>query len=66
MAQKRKLTDEQIVGVMRHLEATRPAAEMARDIGVRPYAIFAWKAKFGDMEGNNTRLPTLAEQKGFK
>jgi len=31
MAQKRKLTDEQIVGVVKQLEAGRTAAEVARE-----------------------------------
>ena len=37
MAQQRKLSDEQIVGVVKQLEAGRTAAEMAREIGVSTY-----------------------------
>lgn len=34
MAQERKLTDKQIIGVVKQLRAGRTAAEMAREIGV--------------------------------
>ena len=34
MAQKRKLSDEQIIRVVKQLKAGRTAAEMAREIGV--------------------------------
>jgi putative transposase len=52
MAQKRKLTDEQIIGVVKQLEAGRTAGEMAREIGVSTYTIYSWKAKFGGLERN--------------
>ena len=48
MAQRRKFTDEQIVGVVKQLEAGRTAAEMAREVGVSTYnTIYSWKAKYG-------------------
>ena len=63
MAQKRKLTDEQIVAVVKQLEAGRTAAEMAREVGVSPYTIYAWKAKFGGLEPNEaTRLRHLEDE----
>ena len=63
MAQRRKLTDDQIVGVIKQLEAGRTAAEMAREIGVSTYTIYAWKAKFGGMEPNEAiRLRHLEDE----
>ena len=50
MATKRKLSDEQIIAVIKQLEAGRSAAEMAREVGVSTYTIYAWKAKYGGME----------------
>jgi putative transposase len=65
MAHKRKLSDEQIVGVLKEMEAGRTAAEIAREVGVSPYTIYAWKAKFGGMEaGEATRLRHLEEENG--
>ena len=63
MAQKRKLTDEQIVAVVKQLEAGRTAAEMAREIGVSTYTIYSWKAKFGGLEPNEaTKLRHLDDE----
>ncbi len=44
MAQKRKLTDEQIVGVVvKQPEPGPTVAEMAPEIGVSTYTIYSWK-----------------------
>ena len=65
MAQRRKFTDEQIVGVVKQLEAGRTAAEMAREIGVSTYTIYSWKAKFGGLEPNEaTKLRHLEDENG--
>src|SRR5687768_8935161 len=40
MATKRKLSDEQIIAVMKQLEAGRSAAEMAPEVGVSTYTNF--------------------------
>lgn len=65
MAQKRKLTDEQIVSIVKQLEAGRTAAEMAREVGVSTYTIYSWKAKFGGLEPNEaTRLRHLEDENG--
>ena len=47
---KRKLNTEQIIGVLKQLEAGRTAVEMAREVGVSQHTIYAWKAKYGGME----------------
>jgi putative transposase len=47
---KRKLNTEQIIGVLKQLEAGRTAAEMARETGVSKHTIYAWKSQFGGME----------------
>jgi putative transposase len=50
---KRKLTTEQIIGVLKQLEAGRTTAELAREIGVSKHTLYAWKAQFGGMEVND-------------
>jgi putative transposase len=73
MATKRKLSDEQIIAVMKQLEAGRSAAEMAREVGVSTYTIYSWKAKYGGMapteamklrhlEDENNRLKKLVAE----
>lgn len=49
---KRKLNTEQIIGVLKQLEAGRTAAEMARETGVSKHTIYGWKSQFGGMEVN--------------
>ena len=47
---KRKLSTEQIIGVLKQVEAGRTVVEVAREVGVSPHTIYAWKAKYGGME----------------
>ena len=49
---KGRFTAEQIIGVLKQLEAGRTAADMAREVGVSQHTIYAWKAKYGGMEVN--------------
>ena len=63
MSTKRKLSDEQIIMVMKQLEAGRTAAEMAREVGVSTYTIYSWKAKYGGMEpSEGIKLRHLADE----
>ena len=63
MATNRKLSDEQIVGVVRQLEAGRKAAEVAREVGVSTYTIYAWRAKFGGLQPNEaTKMRHLQDE----
>jgi putative transposase len=62
---KQKLSDEQILTVVKQLEAGRTAAEMAREVGVSHHTIYAWKAKFGGMESSDAvRLRHLEDENG--
>ena len=49
---KRRLTTEQIIGVLKQLDGGRTAAEAAREAGVSQHTIYAWKAKYGGLEVN--------------
>jgi putative transposase len=49
---KRKLSTEQIIGVLKQIEAGRTAVELAREVGVSKHTIYAWKAQYGGMEVN--------------
>ena len=50
---KRKLSTEQIIAVLKQLEAGRTTAELAREVGVSKHTIYSWKAQFGGMEVND-------------
>jgi putative transposase len=47
---KSKHTEEQIIGVLKQVEAGRTVKEVARELGVSTYTIYAWKAKYGGMD----------------
>jgi putative transposase len=62
---KQKLSDEQILTVVKQMEAGRTAAELAREVGVSQHTIYAWKAKFGGMELNDAvKLRHLEDENG--
>ena len=47
---KSKHSEAVIVGALKQLDAGRKAAEVAREVGVSTYTIYAWKAKYGGMD----------------
>jgi putative transposase len=60
---KRRFTEEQILTVVKQLEAGRTAAEMAREVGVSTYTVYSWKAKYGGFEPNEAvRLHHLEDE----
>jgi putative transposase len=62
---KSKLRDEQILTVIKQLEAGRRAADVAREVGVSTYTIYAWKAKYGGMDSSDAvRLRHLEDENG--
>jgi putative transposase len=64
MSQK-KHTEEQILSAVKQMEAGRKAAEVAREVGVSTYTIYAWKAKYGGMEPSDAiRLKHLEDENG--
>ena len=60
---KRKLSTEQIIGVLKQLEAGRTTADLAREVGVSKHTIYAWKAQIGGMEVSEAEeLRTLRDE----
>jgi putative transposase len=65
-----KHSEAAIIAALQQLDAGRKAAEVAREVGVSTYTIYAWKAKYGGMDvseaqeakqlrDENTRLKKL-------
>jgi len=52
---KARYTDEQKIAAVREMDAGRPAAEVARELGVSKHAIYFWKTKLGGMQPNEAR-----------
>jgi putative transposase len=58
-----KLTEEQIIGILREQEAGAKTAELCRRHGISSATFYAWKAKFGGMEVSDAkRLKALEEE----
>ena len=47
---KSKHSEAAIIAALQQLDAGRKAAEVAREVGVSAYTIYAWKAKYGGMD----------------
>ncbi len=58
-----KHSEEQILSVVKQLEAGRKATEVAREVGVSTFTVYSWKAKYGGMEPNEAmRLRHLEDE----
>jgi putative transposase len=60
---KTRYSEEQIIGVLKQMEAGRKVAELAREIGVSEATLYTWKSKYGGMDVNEARrLRELEEE----
>lgn len=50
---KKRFTEQQIVGMLRELDAGATAIEVGRRHGVHPNTIGAWRAKYSGMEATD-------------
>ena len=46
---KKRLTEEQIIGILKEAEAGAKVAELCRKYGISDATYYNWKAKFGGM-----------------
>ncbi len=60
---KSRFTEEQIIAVLKQLEAGRTVAELSREYAVSDATLYAWKAKYGGMTVTEARrLRQLEEE----
>ena len=60
---KSRHREEQIIGVLKQMEAGRKVAEWAREVGVSEATLYTWKSKYGGMEVSEARrLRALEEE----
>ena len=50
-----KHSEAAIIAALQQLDTGRKAAEVAREVGVSTYTIYAWKAKYGGMDVNEAQ-----------
>ena len=60
---KSRHSEEQIIGVLKQMEAGRKVAEVAREVGVSEATLYTWKSKYGGLEVSEARrLRALEEE----
>ena len=60
---KSRHSEEQIIGVLKQMEAGRKVAELAREVGVSEATLYTLKSKYGGMEVSEARrLRALEEE----
>lgn len=52
---KSRFSDEQIIAILRELEAGRPTAEVCRKRGISDATFYKWKSKYGGMEVSDAK-----------
>lgn len=52
---KTRYSEEQIIGVLKQMEAGRKVADLARELRVSEGTLYVWKSKFGGLEVNEAR-----------
>ena len=60
---KNRHSEEQIIGVLKQMEAGRKVGELAREVGVSEATLYVWKSKYGGLEVSQARrLRALEEE----
>lgn len=57
-----RFSEEQIIGVLKEVEAGLSVAEVSRKYGITEQTYYRWKSKFGGMEVNDARRLRALEQ----
>jgi len=60
---KAKFSEEQIVAALGQVASGRTAADVARELGVSKFTIYAWSRKYGGMKSDDAKkLKHLEEE----
>ena len=63
---QRRLTEEQIIGVLREQEAGAKVSEIIRRHGISEQTFYRWKAKYGGLEVSEARRLKALEAENAK
>jgi putative transposase len=62
---KSKYSEEQIIGVLKRMEAGQKVQDLARELGVAEGTLYAWRSKFSGLEVSEARrLRELERENG--
>jgi putative transposase len=63
MRARKNWTQEQIIGILKQVEAGRSVVEVCREHGVGESTYYKWKSKYGGLEVNEARrLKSLEDE----
>ena len=63
---RKRLTEEQIIGVLREVEAGAKTADLARKHGVSEATLYNWKAQYGGLEVSEAKRLRALEDENAK
>lgn len=63
---KKRYTEEQIIGILKRLDAGEDVKLLCREIGVHMQTIYAWRKKFGGMEVSDAKKLRALEAENAK
>ncbi len=52
---KSRFSEEQIIGILKRVEAGQPVADVWRELGISDGTYYRWKAQFGGLEVSQLR-----------
>lgn len=52
---KGRYSEEQIIGVLKQMEAGRTVKDLARELGVSEATLYTWKSKYGGLDVSEVR-----------
>jgi putative transposase len=58
---KKRYSEEQIIKVLKEVEAGSPVAELCRKYGISEPTVYNWKAKYGGLEVSDLRRLKVLE-----
>ena len=65
MGARKNWSQEQIIGILKQVEAGRTVVEVCRENGVGESTFYKWKSKYGGLEINEARrLKSLEDENG--
>lgn len=63
---RKRFTEEQIIGVLKRVEAGAAPKELCREVGVAMQTFYAWKRKYGGMEISDAKKLRSLEAENAK
>ncbi len=52
---KSRFSEEQIIGILKRVEAGQPVADVCRELGISDGTYYRWKAQYGGLEISQLR-----------